>query len=337
MKTIMVTGGAGFIGSNFIRMLLAETDGYEIINVDKLTYAGNLENLAGVADDPRYSFVRADITDTLAMEAVFNRGPLWAVVNFAAESHVDRSITDPGVFVRTNVLGTQMLLDLAQRHGVERFQQVSTDEVYGSLGSTGKFTEESRLAPNSPYAASKTAADLFCRASCKTFNQPVLITRCSNNYGPWQFPEKLIPLMIANAMDDKPLPVYGKGENVRDWLHVEDHCRAILRVLEQGESGQVYNVGGNNEWQNIDIVKLILKELGKPETLIKFVKDRPGHDLRYAIDSSRLQQELDWQPRHDFTTGIRATINWYREQDKWLANMRDGSYREYYDKQYGQR
>ncbi|MBL7033266.1 MAG: dTDP-glucose 4,6-dehydratase [Candidatus Delongbacteria bacterium] len=335
MKTILVTGGAGFIGSNFIRMLLAETTGYDILNADSLTYAGNLENLADITDDPRYSFIKADISDPVSMEAVFNLGPLWAVVNFAAESHVDRSIADPGVFVRTNVLGTQLVLDLSRRYGVERFQQVSTDEVYGSLGATGRFTEETPLAPNSPYAASKAAADLLCRAAYKTFQQPVLVTRCSNNYGPWQFPEKLIPLMIANALEDKPLPVYGQGENVRDWLQVEDHCRAILQVLEQGEPGRIYNVGGDNEWRNIDIVRLILHELDKPESLIRFVKDRPGHDQRYAIDSTRLQEELGWRPRQDFTSGIRATITWYRKQVAWLAHMRDGSYRDYYEHQYG--
>ncbi len=335
MKTILVTGGAGFIGSNFVRYLLRETSDYDVLHVDLLTYAGNLENLVDIEGDVRHNFVKADIADPVAMEAAFGRGPLWGVVNFAAESHVDRSITDPGLFVRTNVLGTQLLLDQARRHGVERFLQVSTDEVYGSLGPTGKFTEESRLAPNSPYAATKTAADLLCRAAFKTFQQPVLITRCSNNYGPWQFPEKLIPLMIANALEDKPLPVYGQGENVRDWLHVEDHCSAILRVLEAGEPGRIYNVGGDNEWRNIDIVKLILQELGKPESLIHFVKDRPGHDLRYAIDSGRLQSELEWRPQLDFHTGMRRTIDWYLEQSEWLAHMRDGSYRSYYERQYG--
>ncbi len=288
MKKILVTGGAGFIGSNFIRYMLNKYEDYKIINLDLLTYAGNLENLKDVEDNPNYEFIKGDIADRGLVNALFEKYNFDYVINFAAESHVDRSIEDPGIFVKTNIMGTQVLLDAAKKYGVEKYLQVSTDEVYGALGPTGMFTEKTPLAPNSPYSASKASADLLVRAYYKTFGLPVNITRCSNNYGPYQFPEKLIPLMIANALEDKNLPVYGDGLQVRDWLHVKDHCSAIDTVLHKGKIGEVYNVGGNNEKKNIEIVKLILEKLGKPESLIKYVKDRPGHDRRYAIDNTKI-------------------------------------------------
>lgn len=337
MRTMLITGGAGFIGSNYVRLVLARTRDVRVVNVDALTYAGNLENLAGVDQDPRYAFEKADIADNDAMARVFAAHRPHLVVNFAAESHVDRSIVDPGIFVRTNVLGTQVLLDQAKKHGVERFLQVSTDEVYGSLGPTGHFTETTPLHPNSPYSASKAGADHLVLAYQHTFGFPALVTRCSNNYGPYQFPEKLIPLMISNALEGKPLPVYGDGSNVRDWLHVEDHCSAILTVLERGRVGEVYNVGGNNEVANLDVVKLLLKHLGKPESLIKFVTDRPGHDRRYAIDASRIKAELGWVPSRTFEVGLGETIRWYLDNRTWWERVKGGEYRKYYESMYSGR
>ncbi len=336
MKTILVTGGAGFIGSNFVRYML-HAHSYRIINLDKLTYAGNLENLADVESHPNYTFVKGDICDRLLIDKLFQDEHIDTVVNFAAESHVDRSILGARVFIETNVLGTQTLLDAAKTYGVEKFLQVSTDEVYGTLGETGYFTEETPLAPNSPYSASKAGADLLVRAYRETFKMPTLITRCSNNYGPYHFPEKLIPLMIANALNDKPLPVYGDGLNVRDWLYVEDHCRAIDTVLHKGKFGEVYNIGGHNEKRNIDIVKLILQKLGKPESLITFVKDRPGHDRRYAIDASKIEHELGWRPQETFESGIEKTIQWYLEHHKWWERITSGEYQKYYELQYEKR
>jgi dTDP-glucose 4,6-dehydratase len=324
---LLVTGGAGFIGSNFVQYMLREYADVEIVNVDLLTYAGNPDNLRAVAGDARHRFVRADVADREAMEPLFAEG-IDAVVHFAAESHVDRSIADPAVFVRTNVLGTQTLLDLALKYKVGRFLQISTDEVYGSLGETGRFTEASPLAPNSPYSASKAGADLLVRAYHETYGLDVVITRCSNNYGPYQFPEKLIPLMIMNALQDQPLPLYGDGLHVRDWLHVEDHCRAVDLVLRKGNAGEVYNVGGNNERTNLEVVRTILRELGKPETLIAFVPDRPGHDRRYAIDAGKIRKELGWSPHYDFAAGIRDTIRWYVVNREWLDRVKSGAYRE---------
>jgi dTDP-glucose 4,6-dehydratase len=335
--TILVTGGAGFIGSNFVRWMLRYHPDDRVMNVDKLTYAGNLENLEDVEDNTQYHFIKTDICDRMAMEALFQKSPVSAIVNFAAESHVDRSILGAAEFIETNVGGTNVLLELAREYQVKRFIQVSTDEVYGSLGSDGKFTERTQLHPNSPYSASKASADLMALAYHHTFGIPVIVTRCSNNYGSYQFPEKLIPLMIANAIHDKPLPVYGDGLNVRDWLHVTDHCAAIDAVLQKGEAGQVYNIGGNNEWRNIDIVKLVLKHLGKAESLIRFVKDRPGHDRRYAIDSTRIQAELGWRPSYTFERGIKETVEWYLEHQGWWKKILSGEYKEYYKKQYEER
>jgi dTDP-glucose 4,6-dehydratase len=337
MKNILVTGGAGFIGSNFIRYLLQQHPTYRAVNFDLLTYAGNLENLAGVDVSPRYFFVRADICDKESVDKVFREHAIDAVVHFAAESHVDRSILGPSVFVQTNVLGTSILLDAARQSGVERFVHVSTDEVYGSLGAAGKFIETTPLHPNSPYSASKASSDLLALAYFHTFHTPVIVTRCSNNYGPYQFPEKLIPLMIANALNDKPLPVYGDGLNVRDWLYVEDHCSALDTVLHKGKEGEIYNIGGNNEKKNIEIVKLILQELEKPESLITFVQDRLGHDRRYAIDASKIKNELGWEPTHTFEIGIRETIHWYLSHKEWWQRILSGEYQQYYSKQYGER
>jgi dTDP-glucose 4,6-dehydratase len=331
----LVTGGCGFIGSNFARMALETRPDWRVINYDLLTYAGNLENLAGIQEGGRYRFVRGDVADHDAAQKVMEAERPDAVVNFAAESHVDRSIKDPVRFVQTNTVGTQVLLSLARECGVKRFLQVSTDEVYGSLGPTGKFTEQTPLAPNSPYAASKAAADMLCRAAHHTFQQDVVVTRCSNNYGPYQFPEKLIPLMISNAMNDQPLPVYGDGQQVRDWLHVRDHCEAIAAVLERGKAGEVYNIGGNNEWKNLDLVKLLLKTLGKPESLIRFVSDRPGHDRRYAIDQTKIARELGWQPRYTFEAGLRETVAWYQANRAWWERIKTGAYLKYYAEQYG--
>lgn len=333
MEKILVTGGAGFIGSNFIRYMLQEHP-YHIINLDALTYCGNLENLRGVEDDPRYTFVRGSITDRKLVDGIIK--DVDAVINFAAESHVDRSIEDPEIFIRTNILGTQTLLEASRKHGVERFIQISTDEVYGSA-EKGYFTEETPLAPNSPYSASKASADLMVRAYHRTYGLPVNITRCSNNYGPYQFPEKLIPLMITNALENKPLPVYGDGMNVRDWIHVLDHCRAVDLVLHRGRVGEVYNIGGNSERRNIEIVELIVRELGKDESLIRFVEDRPGHDRRYAIDASKIRNELGWKPLYSFEEGIRETIRWYIDNRDWWENIKSGEYLRYYERMYGGR
>ena len=336
MSKILVTGGAGFIGSNFVRLVLLGKK-HSIVNVDSLTYAGNLENLADVEKSPGYAFVKADITKRAEMESVFAQHKPDAVVHFAAESHVDRSVLDASAFVITNVLGTQVLIDVARQCKVARFVHVSTDEVYGSLGATGYFTEETPLQPNSPYSASKTGSDLLVRAAFHTHHFPALITRCSNNYGPFQFPEKLIPLMIANALEGKKLPVYGDGKNVRDWIYVTDHCEAILLVLEKGREGEVYNIGGNSERENIFVVKQILKLLAKGDDLIHYVTDRPGHDRRYAIDNTKIREELGWEPRHSFETALQKTVEWYVTHRDWWQRVRSGAYRDYYAKQYGQR
>jgi len=334
---LLVTGGAGFIGSNFVRYMVNKYPNYQIVNLDLLTYAGNLENLKDIEKAPNYKFVRGDIADREFINGLFQAEKFDYVLNFAAESHVDRSITDPGIFVQTNIQGTLALLDAAKTFGVTKYLQVSTDEVYGTLGETGYFTEETPLAANSPYSASKAGADLLVRAYHETFGLPVNITRCSNNYGPYHFPEKLIPLMIINALHDKELPIYGDGLNIRDWLHVEDHCQAIDLVLHNGRNGEVYNVGGNNERTNIEIVKTILKHLNKPESLMKFVKDRPGHDRRYAIDATKLRTELGWSPKYNFDTGIEQTINWYLTNREWWENIISGEYQEYVKSQYGDR
>lgn len=337
MPTLLVTGGCGFIGSNFVRLQLWTHPDQKIVNLDKLTYAGNPENLADVAGDPRYAFEHGDICDRELVERVLKHHQPDLVVNFAAESHVDRSILDSGPFVRTNVVGTQVLMDACRAAGVQRFLQVSTDEVYGSLGATGFFTEETPLAPNSPYSASKAAADLLVRGYVHTFGFPAVITRCSNNYGPYQFPEKLIPLFISNAMKDQPLPVYGTGENVRDWIHVLDHCRGIDAALRKGRIGEVYNFGGHSEVRNIDLTLTLLELLGKPRTLIKYVADRPGHDLRYAIDCTKAEKELGWKPQHNFRDGLRETIDWYLANTAWIDRIKSGEYRKYYEQQYGGR
>ncbi|SEP03271.1 dTDP-glucose 4,6-dehydratase [Paenibacillus sp. OV219] len=324
---IIVTGGSGFIGSNFIHYMAQNHPEYAIINVDALTYAGNPHNLRKVENHPSYRFVQADIADRTALEPLFAAESVDAVINFAAESHVDRSIVQPDIFVRTNVLGTQTLLDLSKQYGVAKFVQVSTDEVYGTLGATGLFTELTPLAPNSPYSASKAGADMLVRAYYETYGMNANITRCSNNYGPYQFPEKLIPLMIQNTLEDKPLPVYGDGLNVRDWLYVEDHCRAIDLVLHRGAPGAIYNVGGTNERTNIEVVRRIVTELGRSESLITYVQDRLGHDRRYAIDASKIREELGWTPMYDYESGIKLTIEWYLNHTEWLDNVRTGAYR----------
>lgn len=333
---LLVTGGAGFIGSNFVLYMLQKYPEYQIINVDALTYAGNLENLKSIENHANHIFVKADITDAQKMSELIGQG-VDVVVNFAAESHVDRSILEPDIFVKTNVLGTQVLLDAARKRNITKFVQVSTDEVYGTLGETGLFSETTPLAPNSPYSASKAGGDLLVRAYHETFGLPVNITRCSNNYGPYQFPEKLIPLMISKALSDEALPVYGDGLNIRDWLYVEDHCSAIDLVIHQGRNGEVYNIGGNNERTNLQIVKTILQELGKPESLITHVKDRPGHDRRYGIDPTKTMNELGWKPKHSFETGIKETIAWYLDNKEWWTRIQSGAYQEYYAKQYGER
>lgn len=333
---LLVTGGAGFIGSNFVLYMLKQHPDYEIVNIDALTYAGNLENLKSIENNPKHSFIKADINDTQAIDQLMQQG-IDVVVNFAAESHVDRSILEPEVFVKTNVLGTQVLLDAAKKYNVTKFVQVSTDEVYGSLGETGLFTEATPLQPNSPYSASKAGGDLLVRAYHETFGLPVNITRCSNNYGPYQFPEKLIPLMISRALSDQQLPVYGDGLNIRDWLYVEDHCSAIDLVIHQGKLGEVYNIGGNNERTNVHIVKTVLEELGKPESLISYVQDRPGHDRRYGIDPTKTMNELGWKPKHSFETGIKETIRWYLDNEEWWTRIQSGEYQQYYAKQYGSR
>jgi len=348
MKKIMVTGGAGFIGSNFVKLMLKKHPDYKIVNVDALTYAGNLENLKDISDNENYTFIKADIRDRNKMDEIFSTYEIDTVVNFAAESHVDRSIEEPEIFLTNNVIGTQVLLDTAKKHwktnpddkycrkykeGV-KFLQISTDEVYGELGKTGLFVETMPLLPNSPYSASKASADLIVRAYNKTFGLPVNITRCSNNYGPYQFPEKLIPLMINNCLKEKDLPVYGDGMQIRDWLHVYDHCQAVDVVLHKGLDGEVYNIGGNNEKANIEIVKLIIKILGKSESLIKFVKDRPGHDRRYAIDNTKITTQLGWKPEYTFEEGIKETIQWYLDNTDWIENVVSGDYMKYYNDMY---
>lgn len=320
MKKLIVTGGAGFIGSNFIKYMLNKYKDYKIINLDLLTYAGNMENLKDIQDNPNYEFIKGDIADKELVERIVSQG-IDYIINFAAESHVDRSIENPECFVRTNIMGTQILLDAAKKYEVKKYVQISTDEVYGSLGVTGLFSEETSLAPNSPYSASKAAADLLVKAYYKTYKLPINITRCSNNYGPNQFPEKLIPLIITNALEGKDIPVYGDGLQIRDWLHVVDHCSAIDLVLHKGKTGEVYNIGGNNEKTNIEVVKLILKKLNKSETLIKHVKDRLGHDRRYAIDSSKIQNDLGWKTKYNFDKGIAQTINWYIENREWWEKL----------------
>jgi len=334
MRNVLVTGGAGFIGSNFVHFFLTAHPDVHLVNFDSLTYAGNLGNLVAVASHPMYTFIRGDICDRVAVEKAIVEHEIDTVIHFAAESHVDRSIMGAAIFVNTNVVGTQVLLDVARERKIERFLHVSTDEVYGSLGPVGKFTEQTPLHPNSPYAASKASSDLLALAYQHTFGLPVIVTRCSNNYGPYQFPEKLIPLMIVNALNDRELPVYGQGLNVRDWLYVGDHCSAIDVVLRKGNVGEVYNIGGENEWRNIDIVRLLLKHLGKPESLIKFVKDRLGHDLRYAIDASKIRRELGWSPSVTFDQGIAKTIDWYLANEAWWRRIIDGSYRDYYQEMY---
>ena len=338
--TIIVTGGAGFIGSNFIHYLRKTHPEDRIVCVDKLTYAGNLSTLGSVLDAPGFRFVKADVCDREAMLALFEAEKPDAVVNFAAETHVDRSIEDPEVFLRTNILGTQVLMDACRACGVARFHQVSTDEVYGDLPLDRPdllFTEDMPIRASSPYAASKASADLLVQAYHRTYGLPATISRCSNNYGPYQFPEKMIPLMLANALVDKPLPVYGTGENVRDWLYVEDHCRAIDLILRRGRVGEVYNIGGHNEMRNIDVVRLILEAVGKPESLITFVADRKGHDLRYAIDPTKMHAELGWEPETPFQEGIRRTICWYLDNRAWWEEIVSGEYRLYYERMYGNR
>jgi len=337
---LLVTGGCGFIGSNFIRDMLARHDGLTIVNLDKLTYAGNRQSLAdveGAYGDSRYQFVRGDIANSELVAHLLTSQKLDAVVNFAAESHVDRSITDAGPFVATNVAGTQSLLDAARRCNIKRFVQVSTDEVYGTLGPDGKFREDTPLAPNSPYSASKAAGDLLVRAAHETYGLETVITRCSNNYGPYQFPEKLIPLMFSKAMADAPLPVYGDGQNVRDWIYVIDHCRGVELALLHGKSGEVYNFGGDAEKPNIEVVRTILASLGKPESLIRFVTDRPGHDRRYAMDFTKAARELGFKPAYDFKQGIAATMDWYRQNGPWLESVKSGAYRQFMDTWYGGR
>ncbi len=337
---MLITGGAGFIGSNFIFYMLQTHPDYELICLDKLTYAGNLKTLEPVMEQANFKFVKADIADRQAVFDLFAAEKPNVVVNFAAESHVDRSIENPGVFLQTNVIGTQVLLDACRQFGVERYHQVSTDEVYGDLPLDRPdlfFTESTPLHTSSPYSASKASADLLCNAYQRTYNLPITISRCSNNYGPYQFPEKLIPLMIANALADKPLPVYGEGLNVRDWLYVEDHCRAIDLILQNGEAGQVYNIGGHNEMRNIDIVKLILKALDKPESLITFVTDRKGHDMRYAIDPTFIHEKLGWLPETKFADGIQKTIEWYLNHKEWWQEIISGEYQSYYERMYANR
>jgi len=348
MKNILVTGGAGFIGSNFIKFLFSKSKDYKVINVDFLTYAGNLENLIEVSSNSNYIFIKEDVRNQVGILNIFRKYDIDTVVNFAAESHVDRSIDNPNDFITTNIIGTQVLLDAAKKFWKidlndklsrdykknVKFLQVSTDEVYGSLGPDGMFTETTPLLPNSPYSASKASADLIVRSYNQTFGLPVNITRCSNNYGPNQFPEKLIPLIISNCFKDKQIPIYGDGMQIRDWLHVTDHCKAIFTVLEKGKNGEIYNIGGNNERTNLEIINFILGYLRKPSSLIKFVNDRPGHDRRYAIDITKIAKELGWNPSISFEKGISETIDWYLKNDKWVYNVLSGSYSEYYERMY---
>ena len=338
--TIIVTGGAGFIGSNFVFHMLKEHPDYRIVCLDKLTYAGNLSTLAPVMDNPNFRFVKADICDREAVYKLFEEEHPDMVVNFAAESHVDRSIEDPGVFLQTNIIGTATMMDACRKYGIQRYHQVSTDEVYGDLPLDRPdlfFTEETPIHTSSPYSSSKAAADLLVQAYHRTYGLPVTISRCSNNYGPYHFPEKLIPLIISRALADEELPVYGTGENVRDWLHVSDHCEAIDLIIHKGRVGEVYNIGGHNERTNLEVVKTILKALNKPESLIKFVTDRPGHDRRYAIDPTKIETELGWKPKYNFDTGIQQTIQWYLDNQEWWKNILSGEYSNYFDKMYGNR
>jgi len=336
---ILVTGGCGFIGSNFVRYLLKTHPDYSLINIDKLTYAGNIENLSDLSNSPRYHFVRGDIADAPRMEELISKG-VDAIVNFAAESHVDRSIEDPNAFMKTNVFGTFALLEAVRKVFPKqriRFIHISTDEVYGSLSEFGAFTEETSLAPNSPYSASKAAADMLVNAYHRTYGLPVVITRCSNNYGPYQFPEKLIPLMVSNAIEDKELPIYGDGLYIRDWIYVEDHCRALDVVLHHGKEGEVYNIGGRSERTNLSVAHAILDRLGKPHSLIRFVTDRPGHDRRYAIDFSKIKRTLGWEPSISFEEGISQTIEWYKTNREWWKKIKTGEYMEYYKRMYSNR
>lgn len=335
MPKLVVTGGCGFIGSNLIRWLLSNRKDWHIINLDKLTYAGNLENLAGITSD-HYQFVQGDITDRATVQKVITSDVTY-VLHLAAESHVDRSILDAGPFIHTNVVGTQVLLDVSRAVGVKRYVQVSTDEVYGSLGATGLFTEETPLSPNSPYSASKASADLLARSYHHTYGMDVVTTRCSNNYGPYQFPEKLIPLFVSNLINNQQVPVYGDGQQVRDWIHVEDHCRGIVAACEHGKSGEVYNFGGEAERTNMQLTRRLLEILQKPDSLIKYVADRPGHDRRYAIDCSKAKKELGWQPMVTFEEGLAQTVAWYQQNAAWVEHIRSGEYREYYQRQYGGR
>jgi dTDP-glucose 4,6-dehydratase len=337
MRTILVTGGAGFIGSNFVRMVLAEHPDVRIVNLDKLTYAGNLENLEGFTGHPNHIFVKGDICDAALADELIKKHKIDAIVNFAAESHVDRSLVEPGIFIQTNVAGTLTLLKAALDHKLERFVQISTDEVYGSLGPDGFFMETTALSPNSPYSASKASADMLVRAFGHSWGLRYNITRCSNNYGPYQFPEKMIPLMINNALNNKELPMYGDGLYIRDWLYVYDHCTAVWKVLTEAKPGEIYNIGGNNEKTNLEVVGIILERLGKPETLIRHVKDRPGHDRRYAIDSGRIMKELGWRPSVTFEEGIVKTIDWYLANKIWLNHVVSGQYQQYYQGMYSNR
>ena len=333
---LLITGGAGFIGSNFVRYILEQYPRYRVINLDKLTYAGNLENLCGLENEPRHQFIQGDICEARAVDEILRKG-VEAVINFAAESHVDRSILESSDFIRTNIVGTHNLLEQCRKNRVGRFIQISTDEVYGSLGPSGMFTENSPLQPNSPYAASKASADLLVRSYHRTHAFPGIITRCSNNYGPCQFPEKLIPLLISNAMSGTPLPIYGDGLNVRDWIHVRDHCVAVDAVLHQGRPGEIYNIGARQQLPNLEIAKRVLKLLNKDENLITYVEDRPGHDRRYAIDPSKIERQLGWRPRVPFDDGLRETIEWYRRNPAWVEHVRSEEYRTYYDRMYRRR
>ena len=337
---VLVTGGAGFIGGNFVHHMVNKYPDYQIVNLDLLTYAGNLETLKPVEDKPNYKFVKGDIADEAFIMDLFEKEKFDVVVNFAAESHVDRSIEDPGIFVQTNVMGTRVLLDASRKFGVKRYHQVSTDEVPGDLPLLRPdlfFTENTPIHTSSPYSASKASADLFVLAYHRTFGTPVTVSRCSNNYGPYHFPEKLIPLMISRALADEELPVYGNGENVRDWLHVSDHCEAIDLIIHKGKVGEVYNIGGHNERTNLQVVQTILKALDKPESLIKYVKDRPGHDRRYAIDPTKIETELGWKPKYNFDTGIAQTIQWYLDNEDWWKHIISGEYQNYFAEMYKDR
>ena len=335
MNRLLITGGAGFIGSNFIRYVLREHENWQVVNLDKLTYAGNLENLKDFENDPCYRFVWGDITDRELVTKLLSDG-VDTIVNFAAESHVDRSILDASPFIETNIKGTQVLLEGAREYGVTMFIQVSTDEVYGSI-EKGRFNEEAPFAPNSPYAASKAAADLICRAYYETYDLPVIITRCSNNYGHYQFPEKLIPLIITNALEDKPVPIYGDGLNVRDWIHAEDHCRGLDTIIQQGRAGEIYNIGANNEWTNLELVRYILDTMGKPQTLITFVADRLGHDRRYALDATKINRQTSWSATQPFAEGLKHTVDWYTSNRSWWNKIKSGEYDKYYRRMYSGR